>query len=571
MRVPTATWKAAPEPSVEPNPRLTAEGPIGARLARLLARRELSDDDEVESYLSPSVADLHDPGLLSDLPEAVERLLTSRERGETVAIVGDYDVDGVTATAMLLAVFGATGLSAQSILPHRMAEGYGFQSVHVDRALAEGASLILTVDCGARSVDAASYALDEGLSVIITDHHIPGAAHDERVLHVNPQRPDCEYPFPGLSGAGLAFKLAMAFSRAAGREVDPTLLLRVACLGTIADLVPLVGENRVIAALGLAALETTRSAGLKALIRVARVRQPVKASDVGFRLGPRLNAAGRMDSPEPALELLLERDAVRAAELAETLDRWNEDRQRAEASVVEQARERFLEIEGDGPPLLMAWDESWHRGVLGIAAGRIAREFHRPAVLLAVREGEAVGSGRSIRGLHLHDFLSGFEDRFLRFGGHSQAIGVSIDAEGLDGVREEIVAAADDWDPELLVPSHLYEEHLDARELSMELVRQIERLEPFGMANRRPVFRLGPFTLAIPPREFGKNHLGLRGRDSSGTLVDMVAWGWGDRPEVFSGSFEILAHLKIDDYLGRPAAEIVDARPASPPAPGMKP
>ena len=562
MRVPSATWQAAGEPPVEPNADLVAEGPIGARLARLLARRGLSDPGEIDRYLNPALSDLHDPLELAGLPESVARLVEARDRKERVAIVGDYDVDGVSATAMLLAVFRAGGLEVDSILPHRMTEGYGFQLVHVDRAAAAGASVIVTVDCGARSVEAASCALEKGMSVIITDHHIPGPPHDDRVIQVNPQRPECTYPFAELSGAGLAFKLAVAFSDASGRSVDPMLLLRVACLGTIADLVPLVGENRTIAGLGLQALESTRSAGLKALIRVSGVRQPIKAADVGYRLGPRLNAAGRMDSPEPALELLLERDPVRAGELAEMLNCWNEERQQAELAVVEQARERFLELEGPAPPFLMAWDRTWHRGVLGIAAGRIAREFHRPAVLLTVEDGEAVGSGRSVRGIHLHDFLSRFEDRFLRFGGHSQAIGISIDAGRLDAIHDEVIVAAQEWDPELLVPSFTYEDHLDAGELSLELVREIDRLEPFGMANRRPLFHLGPFTLAVPPREFGRNHLGLRGRAASGELVDMVAWRWGDRKELFSVPFEVLAHLNIDRYLGRPSAEIVDARVA---------
>lgn len=564
MKVPAAVWRAAPDPPAVEKGAFDGPGSgrVGERLARLLARRGLDDSEGARRYLEPSLDDLHDPLLLTGMRPALDRLLAAREAGEKVSIVGDYDVDGVSATAMLLAVFRATGLEAESILPNRMAEGYGFQTVHVDAAIASGSKVILTADCGTRSVEAASAALERGLSVIITDHHLPGPAHDPAVVQINPHREDCDYPYKELSGAGLAFKLAAAFADAAGRQIDLTALLRVACLGTIADLVPLTGENRTIASLGLRALESTRSAGLNALIRVSRVRKPLSASDVGFRLGPRLNAVGRMGRPEPALELLLERDPVRATELAEELDGVNETRQQAERGVVEEARERFLEIEGEGPRFLMAWDANWHRGVLGIAAGRLAREFHRPTVLLSLDEGRAVGSGRSVRGIHLHDFLSGFEDRFLRFGGHSQAIGVTIEEARLEEVQAAALAAADGWDPELLVPSFEYEEWLDAGEISLDLVRELDRLEPFGMANRKPLYRLGPLRLAVPPRFFGKNHLGLRARSSSGDLLDLVAWRWGDRAELFEGPFEVLAHLTVDSYLGRPSAEILDARVA---------
>lgn len=566
-----AVWRAAPEPKTavvdDAGAFPSGFSLPGPRLQRLLARRGLATAAEVRTFLEPSLADLHPPELLAGLPEAVDRLLVARDQAEKVAIVGDYDVDGVSATAMLLAVFRACGLEAESILPHRMSEGYGFQDVHVERARAAGAQVIVTADCGSRSIEAARLALDQGLSVIITDHHIPGPPHDPGVIEINPNQERCSYPFGELCGAGLAFKLASALAAKAERTIDPYALLRIACLGTIADLVPLTGENRTIAALGLEALGATRSAGLKALIAVSGVRGAVNAGDVGFRLGPRLNAAGRMDAPEPALELLLERDPVRARELAERLDRWNEQRRSAELAVVEEARAYFHAQEEALPRFLMAWSADWHRGVLGIAAGRLAREFHRPTLLLSLtQDGEheiAVGSGRSVRGVHLHGFLSAFESRFLRFGGHAQAIGISISRDQLEEIREVLQEAAAAWDPEVLVPSYEYEEHLRVEEVTVELVHDLARLEPFGMANRRPLFRLGPLTLASEPRRFGKDHLGLRARDLGGTPVDLVAWRWGERAALFSEPFEVLGHIKLDTYLGRPSVEITDARPAT--------
>ncbi len=542
---------------------------LSPRLARLLARRGIEDPEAVRRFLEPATEDLHDPRLLLGVDAAVERLLAARTAGERVAIVGDYDADGVSATAILTAVFRACRIDSIPILPHRMAEGYGFQPVHVERAAAEGVRVLVTADCGTKSHAAAGAALAEGIAVIVTDHHLPGEPLDPRVVLINPHQPGCEYPYGQLCGAGVAFKLALALAEAAQRPVDPGVLLRVACLGTIADLVPLTGENRAIAALGLRALETARSPGLKALLEVSNVSAPIRASDVGFRLAPRLNAAGRMDAPDAALELLLARDAARARAVAERLNAWNDERRQEELRVVEEARAAVVEGgEGDGeatagvPRFLMAWSPDWHKGVLGIAAGRIAREFHRPTVLLNLDGEVATGSGRSVPGVHLHDFLMGYEERLDRFGGHSQAVGLSLPAAELEAVYAAILEGAAAWDPEQLVREHVFEEHLQPEELTPELVAEVERLEPFGVGNRRPLFHLGPLELPGAPREFGSGHLGLRARSAAGAWVDVTAWRWADRRETFERPFEILGRLTMDRFLGRPAVELVDARPA---------
>ncbi|HEV7518640.1 MAG TPA: DHH family phosphoesterase, partial [Thermoanaerobaculia bacterium] len=360
---------------------------ISPRLAALLARRGVTDRAGVERYLKPAADQLLDPFLLAGMDAAVARLRAARDRGEEVAIVGDYDVDGVTSTALLLAAFGACGIKARAILPHRLEEGYGFQPVHVERARAAGCRLIVTADCGSSSAAAAEAALAHGIEVLVTDHHIPGCELPPAVLQINPRQAHCSYPFPDLAAVGLALKLALALLQAVGKKVDLDALLRIACLGTIADLVPLHGENRVIAALGLAALPRTRSEGLKALIRQAGMKPPFTAADVGFRIGPRINAAGRLDTPEQALELLLTRDPKRAALLALELDAWNRQRQAEEMRVVEEAT-ALVAARRPLPPVLVVWKRGWHKGVVGVAAGRLARDFHRPALLLAV-EGEA--------------------------------------------------------------------------------------------------------------------------------------------------------------------------------------
>lgn len=556
--MPVAEWIAAPTPDAAAG--LERAGFPGW-LAGLLARRGVADAPEAERFLTPSLDQLHDPYLLAGMEAAVERLLKARTDHERIAIVGDYDVDGVTATAQLLAVLGACGCDVRAILPHRLREGYGFQPVHVERAQAEGCTLIVTADCGSSSVAAVERAQAAGIGVVVTDHHLPGCALPDGAIQINPRQMGCTYPFPDLAAAGLALKLALAMAGRCSRKVEVEALLRIACLGTIADLVPLRGENRVIAALGLTALAEARSLGLKALIQQSGVKPPFTAADVGFRLGPRLNAAGRLDSPDRALELLMSRDARRAAELALELDTWNRERQSEEAHAVEQAAAVFAAL-SPLPPILVAWSAEWHKGVVGVAAGRIAKDFHRPTVLLAVEGETATGSGRSVPGLELHGFLGGWKERMQRFGGHAQAIGMTAAVVELEGLRAEWEAAGASWPAALLERRLEYELHLEPREISSRLVADLGRLEPFGQGNPRPLVRTGPLRLDGPPRPFGNGHLGARTRGPEGAQVELVGWGWQERAAALNGSFEVLACVEHDSYRGGPVLRLVDSRPA---------
>jgi single-stranded-DNA-specific exonuclease len=528
-----------------------------AWLAAPLARRGVTDAGSAERFLNPSLDQLHDPFLLAGMEEAVERLLRARADRERVAIVGDYDVDGVTSTALLLAVLGACGIEALPILPHRLREGYGFQPVHVERAREQGCRLIVTADCGSSSATAVERAFAAGIGVLVTDHHLPGCDLPEGTLHINPHQARCTYPFRDLAAAGLALKLCLALAGRCDRAVDPARLLRIACLGTIADLVPLHGENRVIAALGLRALAEPRSEGLKALIRQSGVKPPFTAADVGYRLGPRLNAAGRLDNAEKALELLLSRDPRRALELAAELDGWNRERQLEEARVVEEARDRFA---GQLPPVLVAWSPEWHKGVVGIAAGRIAKELHRPTVLLSVEGELATGSGRSVPGLALHEFLSRWKDRMERFGGHAQAVGLTVKLDRLEELRQEWAEAGRAWPASLLSGRHEYELHLPPRQISLRLLADLAKLEPFGQGNPRPLVRTGPLRLDGAPRAFGTGHLSARTRGADGAAVEVVGWGWQGRAGSLDGSFEILGYVEADSYRGGTVVRLVDAR-----------
>lgn len=554
-----AEWVAAPVP--EAAAALEGAG-IPSWLATLLARRGVMDAQDAERFLKPSLDQLHDPYLLAGMAEAVERLLVARERHEKVAIVGDYDVDGVSATAQLLAVFGACGLDAQAILPHRLREGYGFQPVHVEKAREQGCGLIVTADCGSSSLEAAEKALAAGIGVLVTDHHLPGCELPPGTLHINPRQSRCSYPFRDLAAAGIALKLCVALAERCGRSLEVAALLRIACLGTIADLVPLQGENRVIAALGLKALAEARSQGLKALIQQSGLKPPFTAADVGYRLGPRLNAAGRLDSPERALELLMSRDARRAMELAIELDAWNRERQAEESRTVEEAGQRIAGLE-PMPPILVAWSPRWHKGVVGIAAGRIAKEFNRPTLLLAVDGESATGSGRSVPGIPLHGFLAPWKERMLRFGGHAQAVGLTVETARLEELRGEWEAAAGAWPEALLARRYEYELNLEPRQISHRLLAQLGELEPFGQGNPRPLVRTGPLRLDGPPRLFGNGHLSARARGEDGALVELVGWGWQERARTLDGRFEVLGCIELDTYRQGPVLRLVDGRPAS--------
>jgi len=523
------------------------------------------DAEAAARFLTPSLDQLHDPFLLAGMAEAVDRLLSARAAGRKIAIVGDYDVDGVSSTALLLAVFGACGLDARAILPNRMRDGYGFQPVHVERARQAGCGLILTADCGSSSVPAIEAAHALGIEVVVTDHHLPGGELPAGAIQINPRQSGCGYPFRDLAAAGIALKVALAFAGLAGRALPLGQLLRIACLGTIADLVPLRGENRVIAALGLKALEGSRSVGLKALIRQAGMKAPYSAADIGYRIGPRLNAAGRLDDPGPALEILLARDEGRAADLAVELDGWNRRRQVEEARVVEEAEAQVrarLDETGELPSILALWSPSWHRGVVGVAAGRLARTWHRPALLLAVEGESATGSGRSLPGIELHGFLSPWRERLLRFGGHAQALGLTARVAELPALRNEWEASARGFPAEILARSHRYEIELAPGQVDLALFRNLARLEPFGQGNPQPVLRVGPMRLAAPPRLFGANHLSARAAGSEGSALDLVGWGWQPRAADLDGWFEALGTLDYDDYRGAPVLRLLDARPA---------
>ncbi len=578
-------WQPAPTPPAAADLEAAGYPPWQARC---LARRGVADAAQAAAFLAPALDQLSAPELLPGIASAADRLAAAAAAGERVAIVGDYDVDGVSATALLAAVLEVCGAEVLAILPHRMEEGYGFHPLHVERARAAGCAVLVTADCGSSAPEAAAAAIAAGLDLIVTDHHLTTVELPPGVIEVNPRRAAGPPGSEGLCAAGVAFKLVEAVAARRDKPVAREALLRVACLGTVADMVPLRGENRVIAALGLAALPATPSPGLRALMARSRVRLPLRASDIGFRIGPRINAAGRMGDADPALELLLTRDPARAEQLADVLEERNRTRREAQTRVEDEARERFSE-RAELPPILVAWSAEWHRGVVGIAAGRLAREFHRPTILLSLDGESAGGSGRSVPGIELFEFLRPWSDRLRRFGGHAQAIGLTADTAELESLRSEWEREAAGWPDDLLRRRTEYELELRPEEVTLELIDQLETLGPFGVGNRTPLARLGPLRLCAPPRRFGKGHLELRavgpagearlgsGPPDDGDTVTLIGWSWQDREEVFAEPFEVVGVPVRDRHRGpggryqaRPALRLSEARrvaPAPPHAP----
>lgn len=555
-------WLAAPRPA----------GAVGLEvagqprwLAELLARRGVEDAASAAAFLDPRLDHLTPPGDLPRLEAAVDRLLLARSRAETVAIIADYDVDGVTAAAQLVAALRACGVGVETILPDRFTEGYGFQPEHAARAADRGCGLIVTADCGSGATAAMAAAAARAIDVIITDHHLGHSDPLDGVVEINPRRAGCRGALADLSGAGLAFKLATAFAERCGKSIEPTSLLRLACLGTIADMVPLTRENRVIAALGLRALPATRSLGLQALLRLAGATPPFTSDDVAYRIGPRLNAAGRMASAEGALELLLTRDARKAEALAADLEERNRERRAVQETVVEAAMAIFA-VRQPRPPILVGWSERWHRGVVGIAAGRIARELNRPTLLFAVNDDVAVGSGRSVPGVHLFDFLAPGQERLLRFGGHAQAVGLSVAAEQLPALQAIWEQAAAAWPRALLERTLEYEASLPVEALTRETLAMVQRLEPFGTGNPQPLLRVGPLRLLGVPRLFGRAHLSAAALSPGGQPVTILGWGWGQRGGELAGDFEALGTLRLDRYRETPVFQLEATRPWSGPA-----
>jgi single-stranded-DNA-specific exonuclease len=504
-------------------------------VARLLCQRGLGDAEVASRFLNPSLDHLHDPFLLTDLATAVDRLERAIAQKERIAIHGDYDVDGITSTVILRRALEMLGGEVVHFIPERIRDGYGLQPAAIERLHAEGVHLIVSVDCGIRGTDAARRARDLGVDLIITDHHEPEDTLPPALAVINPKRHDCRYPDKNLAGVGVALKLVQALCVRADRARWLPAFVKIAAIGTLADVVPLVGENRVIAKLGLAGLSTSRhTVGLRALLEAAGLLgRTVDSYQVSFILAPRVNAAGRMSTPDIATRLLLATDeglADEARALAQQLNEENLRRQQEEADLVVQARKAIETDPAIGAHnVLVVGGDGWHRGVIGIAASKLVDAYHKPAIVLSIDGEIAHGSCRSIPDFDMLDALERCSDALLRFGGHRQAAGLTMEAARVPEFRDRINRHADAMlEPDQLRPRLRIDGALNLKHITQDLVSGLDSLAPFGLANPRPVFHAMPVEIVDGPRPLKDRHLKMTFRQD-GRSFRAIAWRAAER------------------------------------------
>jgi len=540
-------------------------------VARLLSQRGLSDPELAHRFLNPSIDHLHDPMALADMRVAVDRILSAVGRRERIAIHGDYDVDGITSTVILRRALELLGADVVHFLPERIKDGYGLQPAAIDRLHADGVSLIVSVDCGIRGADAAPRAGELGVDLIITDHHEPDTELPPALAVINPKRNDCAYPDKHLAGVGVALKLVQALCGQTHHDSWLPGFIKIAALGTLADVVPLVGENRVIAKIGLDLLSRgPHKVGLRALLDVAGLTgKTIDSYHISFMLAPRVNAAGRMSTPDIAARLLLATDEALGEEvraLALQLDGENVRRQEEEAGILAAAR-RIVETDPavGARSVLVVAGEGWHRGVIGIVASKLVDAFHRPAIVLSVEDGVAHGSCRSIPHFDMLGALERCAHLFIRFGGHRQAAGLTMEAARIRELRSLVNDVADDTlGPEDLMPRLRIDGDLAFKGITGGVAAAVAQLAPFGAGNPRPVFAARGVEIIDGPRKLKERHLKMALRQD-GRIFRAIAWRGAERHDYLTehkAALDVAFSLEQNQYNGEAYVELTlaDAR-----------
>jgi len=519
------------EPDHSRAAQLAATVGVSPIVADLLIARGHEDAESARSFLNPSLDQLHDPFLMRGMSDAVARLVQAIDRREPILIYGDYDVDGTTGTAVLLRALRMLGATAGYHVPHRFTEGYGIRQEALEKAAAEGYKLVVSVDCGITAHEPLNWARTNGLDIIVTDHHLPdkdeGAPPALAVL--NPNQRGCEYPDKNLAGVGVAFKLIHALFRRRDREAQVPGFLKMVAIGTVADVAKLVGENRAIVALGLSDLPSARNHGLRALIDIAGCGDDseMTAYDLGFRIGPRINAAGRMDAARAVVELFDAKEKEEARRLAEHLDTRNRERMEAQGEIFNRAIEEFesgADRESQTHAAVIAGD-GWHRGVIGLAASKIAERLNRPCVVISLDGEIGHGSARSIEAYHLFDGLTACRDLLEKFGGHSHAAGLSIRRDRIAEFRRRLNEhAASCLTEDDLIPALYIDAELTPRDLGFQLSQDLGALEPFGAGNPRPVFITRGWRVMNEPQILKEQHLKMRVAGDDNRPFEAIWW-----------------------------------------------
>ncbi len=556
---------------------LVASLKISTLLARLLINRGIDDPASANAFLQPKMTHLSNPLECPEIEKAARRLARAVRNGERIAVYGDYDVDGITSTALLIQFFNLLKANATWYIPQRIEEGYGLNREAIERLASDAVDVIVTVDCGITSTVEAQIIRDKGIDLIITDHHVPGSELPEALAIINPRLPGSAQAFREFSGVGLAFKLCWALAEVLSKQkkVAPEFreflldAMGLAALGTIADSVPLVGENRVLAKHGLTALSNSTHPGILALKDISNLAgSDVSSRHVGFRMGPRLNAAGRLWTATFSLELLTTRHADKAKRLAWQLEQYNRERQKIQGEMLDSSKEKIKnEIDLDSTRVIVLGCESWHPGVVGIVASRLVDEYHRPAVMIAIREGVGHGSARSVPGFHLPAALEASSDKLISFGGHSQAAGLKIRMEEVEDFRSLInTYAAIGMKEVRLQPALHTDGPLHLKDISLSRVRELELLLPHGEGNPEPVFIAeGLRAVGQPSRVGGPSgrHLSLHLRQGDVALRG-IGFSMGDlltQVEQHSGQISIAFTPMVSKWRGESVElEIKDLR-----------
>jgi single-stranded-DNA-specific exonuclease len=539
--------------------RLGQELGVSPITARLLCIRGLDDTDRAKRFLSPSLEDLQSPFALADMEVAVERILAAIARKERIAIHGDYDVDGVTSTVILRRALEMLGADVVHFIPERLRDGYGLQPSALDRLHADQVRLVISVDCGIRGIEAAQHACALGLDLIITDHHEPDAVLPRCVAVINPKRHDCTYPDKNLAGVGVALKLVQALCSKTGRTAWLPAFVKVAALGTLADVVPLVGENRIIAKLGLGLLSKgPHKVGLRALLDASGLlNKEIDSYHVGFVIAPRINAAGRMSTPDIAARLLLAGDESMSAEaraLAEQLNVENLRRQEEEASIVAQAKNVVeTDVDVGSRTVLVVAGEGWHRGVIGIVASKLVDIFHRPAIVISIDGEVAHGSCRSIPSFSILGALEWCGELMTKFGGHKMAAGLTIETSKIRDLRARVNEYADAClGPDDLRPRLWIDGALQFRGISSQFASELAALAPFGAGNPTPLFRASQVEIVDGPRLVKDRHLKMAFKQE-GRVFRGIAWRSSERESFIAehkAAIDLAFSLEQDTWNG---------------------
>jgi single-stranded-DNA-specific exonuclease len=556
----TKRWEIPPEPQASVYRNLPS---VPKPIVRALFNRGITDAESARMFFQTEAVSLADPFLLADMPKAVARILDAVRSGESVVVYGDYDADGVTAAALMVDFLRSIGASVSAYIPSRFEEGYGLNLAALDDLATQGARLIITVDCGARSIPEALYAREKGIDLIISDHHAPGPEAPPGFAFLNPKRSGSIYPEKNLSGAGVAYRIVQALAARMGEapRLQPERYLDLAAIGTVADMVPLLGENRALVQGGLRILndagQSPLRAGLEQLLSVAGLASgKVTAQGIGFILGPRINAAGRLDSADDALELLLARDSHRARDLAQRMESKNRERQSLTKSTVCKARSLAAQSEGwdpASPPFfIMVEQEGFNPGIIGLAASKLMEEYYRPVAVVAI-EGEcARGSIRSVPEFHITEALDSCRDILDRFGGHAAAAGFTIATKRLPELRDRLKQSAkESLDGRTLGPTLSVDSEIRLSELTWDLHRWITRLEPCGQGNPSPIFFIRGARIRSR-RSVGKDRSHLKLVLTDGRIeMDAIAFGFGHLEKTLSDTADFAFALEENDYYGR--------------------